>query len=99
MPIVVTIDKLADATQTTSVQVGGTYVVLVSGMNADFVDVRLLIDPDLDTVNIKINDTDQGTFAYTPYAPTTDPQRATLHEWGSDGEWDYVRIRVGGNNP
>jgi prepilin-type N-terminal cleavage/methylation domain-containing protein len=99
MPIVVTIDKLSDSTQTTGVKVGGTDVALVSGMSTDFVDVRLLIDPDLDTVNIKINEMDQGTFAYTPYAPSTDPQCATLYEWGSDAEWDDVRIRVGGNNP
>ena len=99
MPIVVTIDKLPDGTQTAEVNVGGTEVVAVSGMGTDFVDIRLLIDPDLDTINIKLDEVDKGTFAYTPYAPGGDPQRATLHEWDSDGEWDYVRIRVGGNSP
>jgi hypothetical protein len=98
MPIVVTLDKLSDGTQTATGTVGGTDVVTLSGLGADFVDVRLLIDPDLNTVNIKINEVNKGTFAYTPYPPTTEPQRATLYEWGSDAEWDYVRIRVGGNN-
>jgi len=98
MPIVVTLDKLSDGTQTANVKVGGADVVTVSGMSAGFVDVRLLIDPDLNTVNIKIDEIDKGTFAYTPYPPATDPQRATLYEWGSDAEWDYVSIRVGGNN-
>jgi len=99
MPIVVTLDKLNSTTQKLTVKIGGSNVVTVSGLSADFVDLRLLIDPDLDTVNIKINSINQGTFAYAPYAPSGDPQRATLHEWGSDAEWDYVRIRVGGNNP
>ncbi len=99
MPIVVTIDKLSDGTQTTGVKVGATDVAVLSGMSTDFVDLRLLIDPDLDTVNIQINEQDQGSFAYAAYAPAADPQRATLHEWDSDGEWDYVRLRVGGNNP
>jgi len=99
MPIVVTIDKLSDETQTTRVAIGGRDAVALPGMSSDFVSVRLLIDPDLDTVNVRINDVDQDTFGYTPYTPTGDPQRATLHEWGSDAEWDYVRIRVGGNTP
>lgn len=99
MPIVATLDRVSNGTQTARVKVGPSDVVVVPDMSTAFVSVRLLIDPDLDTVNIRINGIDQGTFAYAPYAPAGDPQRATLYEWGSDAEWDYVRIRVGGNNP
>lgn len=99
IPVVATPDKLANATQTATVSIGGTTVVTVPALSTDFVQIRLLIDPDLNTMNVKIDGTDRGTFGYIPYPPTTDPRRATLHEWNSDGEWDYVRIRVGGNNP
>ena len=97
MPIVATVLLSADGTQQQLyVTVGGSTVVKLRDLPTDFVALRLLIDPDLDTVNIQIEDVDRGTFAYTPYAPGGDPQCATLNEWGSDGEFDYVRIRVGG---
>ncbi|MCP4592724.1 MAG: hypothetical protein GY842_18470 [bacterium] len=94
MPIVATLDLLPDTTQELTVAVGGSNVVTVPGLAEGFVTLRLLIDPDLDTVNISVEGVDRGTYAYVPYAPTTDPQCATLHEWGSDAEFDYVSIRV-----
>ncbi len=99
MPVVATLDLRIDMTQDLTISVGGNNVVAMTDLSTDFVTVRILIDPDLDTVNIKVDGADQGSYAYTPYPPTSDPQRATLNHWNSDGEWDYVRIRVGGNNP
>lgn len=95
IPIVATLDLMSAKTQTATVSVGGSDVVSVSGLSSGFVTLRLLIDPDLDTVNIRVSDVDKGTYAYSAYAPTSEPKVATLYGWGSDAEWDYVRIRVG----
>ena len=59
MPFVVTLDKVSDGTQAAAVTVGGADVVKLSGLSSDFVGVRLLIDPDPDTVNVKIAGVDR----------------------------------------
>ena len=97
IPIVATVKLLAGGDQEMIINVGGADVVTAPGLPTDFVALRLLIDPDLNTVNIRVEGVDKGTYAYIPDTPTTDPQCATLGEWGNNGEFDYVRIRVGGN--
>ena len=95
-PAVATIELLPDGTQQLTVTAGAATLVRISGLPADFVTLRLLIDPGPDTNNIVVDGTDRGTYSYIPSAPTTEPRCATLHDWGSNGQWDYVRIRVGG---
>jgi prepilin-type N-terminal cleavage/methylation domain-containing protein len=97
IPIIGAAALFPDGTQTAAVYAGwplGAPLAWVSGLPSDFVTLRLLIDPDLDTVNIKVNGTDKGTFTYTPYPPTTDPHSTTLTQWGSSAEFDYASVRV-----
>ncbi len=74
-------------------------VVLVSETAApgEFFDLRLLVDPAQDTVNININDTDRGTFLYIRKT-VSKTHAITLLENGdpSGVQFDWVRVRVGG---
>jgi hypothetical protein len=97
MPIIGAVTLDADGTQTLAVYAGwplGVPLTWVPGLTRDFVTLRLLIDPDLDTVNVKLNGTDKGTFSYSPYPPTADPQSTTLTAWGGSAEFDYVSVRA-----
>jgi hypothetical protein len=101
MPIIVELDKISSTTQELTIYsaAGGPTFLTRSNLSTDFVDVRLLIDPIADMINIRVNGADHGTQYYTRRIPAGDPQRATLSHWGSDMEFDYVRIRVGGTTP
>jgi hypothetical protein len=79
----------------------GTPVVLVSvaGLPADFVTLRLLIDPALDTVNVRVNGADKGTYQYFTLPATGDPRCASVFASGSTALFDYVRVRVAGSLP
>jgi prepilin-type N-terminal cleavage/methylation domain-containing protein len=57
-------------------------------------DLRLLIDPALDTVNIKISGVDKGTYNYFLFTPATQEQFASIYSAPGSAEFDYVRIRV-----
>lgn len=64
----------------------------------DFVRIRLTIVPQLDVVNVAINNVDQGTFAYPKLAPASSTDRyVTLYTDTSLAEFDYVDVRVGQN--
>lgn len=92
-----------DSTQTltlyekTSLFAGETQIAQVGDLPGGERDVRLLIDPDLNTLNLKIDGTDQGTFSYTPVLATGTSQSASIETQEGYGEFSYVRIRVGGN--
>ena len=62
-----------------------------------FVKVRLTILPANNLVNLQINGEDQGTFSYTPYAPSADDRYVTMYNDTSNAEFDYVEVRVGEN--
>ena len=74
-------------------------LVQVSGLSDGFVTLRLLIDPQQDTVNVRVDGQDRGTFVYNTLAADNDDRFASILGWGSDAEFDYVRIRVGEANP
>ena len=93
-----------DATQTLTVltKTGvSTIVPMVSvpGLSANFADIRLLIDPSQDSLNVKVNGEDRGTYAYTPFVGLTNERYATVTADGSSAEYDWIRIRVGGTSP
>jgi len=73
-------------------------LVSVGGLPNNFVQLRLLIDPDLDTVNVRVNGDEIGTYIYHRVVSTDDNRWATVQAWDSDAYFDYVRVRVGGNN-
>ena len=72
-------------------------LVTVPDLPNDFVTLRLLIDPSRDTVNVRVNGEDEGTYYYDAFVSAGDSTLATLKTVDSAGEFDYARIRVGGN--
>jgi len=78
----------------------GTLIRLatVVGLSADFVTLRLLIDPDLDTVNIRVNGRQYSTHAYATWPTGNDDRFASILPWDCDAQFDYVSVRVGGND-
>jgi hypothetical protein len=60
----------------------------------DFVRIRLTIVPASNVVNLQINDEDQGTFAYTTYAPTGNDRFVTIFADTSAARFDYADVRV-----
>ena len=71
-----------------------------TGLSNDFVDVRLVIDPVADTVAVFVGGVHKRTYTYIGgYAGYRDEAAAWVYTSLCSGEFDYVRIRVGGNNP
>ena len=71
-------------------------LVTVPGLGSGFVDLRLLIDPNLDTVNVKVNGVDKGTYVYNTLSPPHDDRFASIGGVGGAAQFDRVSIRVGG---
>jgi len=74
-------------------------LITVSGLSSDFVTLRLLIDPKLDTVHVKVNGENKGTYHYHTFLPVSEDRFASVLSWGSEAEFDYVSIKVGGISP
>lgn len=74
-----------------------TTLLTLPGLPPAFVTLRLLIDPALNSVNVRANDTDCGTFSYVLAADSGGAHAATLIASGTTAEFDYARIRVGVN--
>lgn len=100
------VDRVADGTQTLTVRTYDpalSYVAVVTQTGLppdDFIDLRLMVDPDLNTVNLRINGEDKGTYGYGRITAVTDRiiglfETATI----SGVEFDHIRVRVGGNAP
>lgn len=74
-------------------------VLVVPRLSEDFVDLRLLVDPDADTCHVLVNGEDHGTFSYervTYLASATCELFETANRNGL--RFDSVRIRMGGTN-
>lgn len=103
IPLYAYLQLQADGTQTLTVygkQDSSTAVALVTlaGLSSGFVNLRLVIDPGYDTVNIKVNDANAGTFSYTPFTQSNTDQFASILASGSSAEFDSVSVRVGGTH-
>ncbi len=102
-PIFAYLQLQADGTQTLSVYHklnDSTSVRLMSvpGLSSGFVDLRLLIDPGYNTVNVKVGGTDKGTYTFNAFTASNSDRFATVLPWGSNAEFDSVRVRVGGSH-
>jgi len=69
------------------------------GLPNDFVDLRLVIDPAADTVAVFVGGVHKRTYRYVGgYAGYRDEAAAWIYASGCTGEFDYVRVRVGGSD-
>lgn len=80
-------------THFTSASTGET-LTRVYGLPADFVDIRLEIDPDLDTVRLLVDGVEYGVFAYASYAEANTGDYIQFSGIGAGGEFDRVEVRV-----
>ena len=102
-PLVAKVKMQSDQTQTLTVYHklnDTTLVALVSvpGLPDAFVNLRLLIDPGYNTVNVRVEGVNRGTFTYNTFAPTGSDHCASMYADGSYGAFQAVRVRVGGTH-
>ncbi len=71
-------------------------LTIIAGLPSTFIDVRLVVDANSDTASLVVDGEHRGTFSYVRYSTTTNP-KLRLRETGDAGEFDYVRLRNGGN--
>lgn len=98
-PIIASLERQPDDTQTLTVchkldSMTRVPLITVPGLPNDFARMRLLVDPDLDTVNVQVNKQEYGTYVYNKIVPPTDSRFATIGVVGSGADFDYVSIRV-----
>lgn len=100
--ILAEVEKMPDGTQTlivstydASLEYGA--VVTETGLSDGFIDLRILVDPGQNTLNVKINSQDRGTYRYGRITASTD-HVIRLYETdpASGAQFDHVCIRVGG---
>ncbi|HQL53943.1 MAG TPA: prepilin-type N-terminal cleavage/methylation domain-containing protein [Phycisphaerae bacterium] len=100
-PLLIRLQRKADGTQTLRVY-GQTdtatdvKLAQAAGLQ-DFVTLRLLIDPGRNSVNVRVNGTEVGTFAYYTFNAASYNHFASLLADTTGLDVDYVRIRVGGS--
>ncbi len=96
--LILTIRNDGDGTQTAQLNArtgpaSTEPLATVVGLPTGFIDVRLLVSPTDDVVNLRIAGTDRGSFRYTPYAAGTSEKWIGLRATGS-AEADFLRVRV-----
>ncbi|MFH1747141.1 MAG: type II secretion system protein [Planctomycetota bacterium] len=98
-PFTAQVQLQPDNTQTLKVSrelSDGTMLILatVTGLPSNIITLRLLIDPDLNTINIQANGEDRGTYFYTNCLPTESTRGAMIYGGADDAEFDYISVRV-----
>jgi prepilin-type N-terminal cleavage/methylation domain-containing protein len=99
-PLIAGLELKADGTQTLefmAVQTGSEAVALVTatGLSTGFVDLRLVVDPGLDTVNVQIDNKDYGTYSYGLRSPYHPAKSALFTPWtGGGAEFERVSVYV-----
>lgn len=66
----------------------------VTGLSSDFVELRLVIDPDLNTVSATVDGEHQGTYRYSTFVPAVSRHYASILGDGGTAEFDHVSVRV-----
>jgi hypothetical protein len=98
-PLEIRVQQQADLSQTVSLygkSDDATDVKLFERKNlsSDFVRLRLTILPTPNVVNLAINDVDEGTYSYSPFAASNDDRFLTFLADTSNAEYDYVELRI-----
>ena len=89
----------SDSTQTLELSFktdDATNVVIktIPGLTNDFVELRLVIDPNTDTCNVKADGVDYGSFKYVRYAPASTTGYVTILNSSSSVQFDSISVRV-----
>jgi hypothetical protein len=58
------------------------------------IEMQLVIEPDIDAVNLRVQGDDYGTFRYTRFVPSGDDRFASVLSGGATSKFDYVRVLV-----
>jgi len=100
-PLMASVVLGADGKQTLTVSDmrGGMTIetlLKVPGLSSDFVDLRLIVDPVVDTVSVTVNGVHEGTFGYNSITPSVDVRYASLVP-SAGAEFDDVSVHVGGD--
>jgi hypothetical protein len=66
----------------------------VSNLPARLIEMQLVIDPDVDAVNLRVQGQDYGTFEYSRFVPGSDDRFASVLSGGAGARFDYVRVLV-----
>lgn len=101
-PFLVYVQRQSDGTQNLSLirkpsDTTNQTLFMRQRLPGDFVRYQLIIVPQSNVVNLRINDEDQGTFPYSTYATTTPDRFVTLYADTSTAEFDYIDVRVTAN--
>ncbi|MBN1489570.1 MAG: prepilin-type N-terminal cleavage/methylation domain-containing protein [Phycisphaerae bacterium] len=67
----------------------------VVGISAGFHTVRLMADPILDTVNVRLDDQEWGTYRYTRINQASMTKYVEVGVSGTSAHYDFVSVRVG----
>ncbi len=70
---------------------GDVELAQFTGLPESFIDLWLSIDVEADTVAVWVQDEFSGTYDYTTHIKRDD-RFASMLSWGSDAEFDFVRI-------
>ena len=98
-PIQALLQLQADNTQTLTVfkalnEATLVELVRVTGLSSGFVNLRLVIDPDLDTVSVTVGGVHRGTYRYSKFPPPETKRYVSMASDVSASEYDYVSVRV-----
>jgi len=98
-PILACLQLQTDATQMLTVykrtdESTSVRLVVVPGLSMDFVPLRLVIDPDLDTVSVTVDGVHRGTYGYSQFVPPEGKRYVTIYPDVSSAEFDYISVRV-----
>jgi prepilin-type N-terminal cleavage/methylation domain-containing protein len=98
-PLLLRAQMASNGTQTlrlTSIPSGAAEVVVYeqTGLSSDVIRCRLTILPNDNLVNIRINNEDQGTYAYSSYNATGSDRAVSLFGDTGEAEFDYAEVRV-----
>ena len=66
----------------------------LTGLPSDMIDTRLLIDPAHNTVNIRVNGTDRGTYHYTRRSASDGNGSVAAGAIGEGAQFDYLEFTV-----
>ena len=70
----------------------GSLLVRVTGLNDDFVTLRIVIDPSTDQIAVWVDRVFQGSFIYAHYA-NHEHQYFTARADGADAEFNSISVR------